>query len=533
MSNPLIPDTKFATLITLGDGAKTTWDINFASGYLSQAHIKAFITRLDGSYQIIDPVVFIGPQTVQVIPAVAAGATLTIYRDTPKAAALVDYSDGSIINEANLDKTARQSVFVSAEVFDRLAGVNAVSEQASIDSKSALTTSAAAAVQAAAADAKATTALANSSTAMATASAADVKATNALATATGFDARLSAAEADAENALTTATGVDAKATQALSTANSANTTANAASVNADQALTAALGVDAKATQALSTAQTANQNASQALSVAGQVDAKADLAISTANNAISQATTAVSVANAAADAVANKQDALGFTPVRQAGTDTIALSYASAQYLKASVNGADYGTLASLSKANSWAQTQSFTSATATGTITAAGNITGGMLIAGPSGGGSGRVYISSGALNRYIDINPANAMYNFVNSSQNSAVGQLSDSGIWFGTEFRPSSDARLKDTWEYFPDNFTESLAAVRAGSYRLKRTGERSVGVEAQGLQEVIPDAVGVSDDGMLNVNVGGAALAAVVYLARKLVDLEARIKAMESAQ
>jgi hypothetical protein len=51
--------------------------------------------------------------------------------------------------------------------------------------------------------------------------------------------------------------------------------------------------------------------------------------------------------------------------------------------------------------------------------------------------------------------------------------------------------------------------------------------VGVSANSLQEVMPEAVQKHDNGLLSVAYGNAALAAVIELAKRVVSLEKRIK------
>lgn len=120
MDNPLIPTVKYATLITEGDGVKTAWEFNFAGGYLSPEHVKAFTENTVTGELVIRPLVLVGPNTAQITPAVADGLRLIIYRDTPKTEPLVDYSTGSILNESSLDKSNKQAVFISAELADRV-----------------------------------------------------------------------------------------------------------------------------------------------------------------------------------------------------------------------------------------------------------------------------------------------------------------------------------------------------------------------------------------------------------------------------
>lgn len=118
--DPMITDPEVYSINTFpGDGIQTVWELNFAGGFISRDHIKAYTTTADGTITVAS-FTWTGPATIEVTPAVAVGTSLTVYRDTPKAGPVVDFSDGSIINEANLDKLAKQSVFTSAEVVDRL-----------------------------------------------------------------------------------------------------------------------------------------------------------------------------------------------------------------------------------------------------------------------------------------------------------------------------------------------------------------------------------------------------------------------------
>lgn len=101
-----------------GDGSQTVWEFNFDGGFISRSHVKIFVTASDGTITL--PVfTWIGDSTINVTPAVATGSTLTIYRDTPKDTPMVNYTDGAILSELNLDRSAEQSVFAAAEMVDR------------------------------------------------------------------------------------------------------------------------------------------------------------------------------------------------------------------------------------------------------------------------------------------------------------------------------------------------------------------------------------------------------------------------------
>lgn len=169
MDNPLIPAVKYATLVVMGDGVTTEWEFNFAGGYIAPEHVKAFTEDLTTGELVIRPLTLTQPNTAQIVPAVADGLRLFIYRDTPKTEPLVDYTSGSILNESSLDKSNKQAVFIAAELADRVI--------ADYDFSNALlyavTTATSASQVANGIDAKATTALSNSTTALGLATAAE------------------------------------------------------------------------------------------------------------------------------------------------------------------------------------------------------------------------------------------------------------------------------------------------------------------------------------------------------------------------
>jgi hypothetical protein len=88
-------------------------------------------------------------------------------------------------------------------------------------------------------------------------------------------------------------------------------------------------------------------------------------------------------------------------------------------------------------------------------------------------------------------------------------------------------SDERMKSNWRELPVNFVEELAKVKSGTYDRIDTGETQVGVGAQSLQKLMPEAVMSDAEGNLSVAYGNAALAACVKMAQKIVELEAKIE------
>lgn len=92
-------------------------------------------------------------------------------------------------------------------------------------------------------------------------------------------------------------------------------------------------------------------------------------------------------------------------------------------------------------------------------------------------------------------------------------------------------SDERKKKNWRDLPTNFVDQLAWVKSGIYDRIDEDLTQVGVSAQSLQQILPEAVMVGEDGdFLTVAYGNAALAAAVQLAKRCVELEARIAVLE---
>jgi hypothetical protein len=95
------------------------------------------------------------------------------------------------------------------------------------------------------------------------------------------------------------------------------------------------------------------------------------------------------------------------------------------------------------------------------------------------------------------------------------------------------NSDERLKTNWRDLQADFIEQLATVKAGVY--DRTDMdvpvTQVGVTAQTLRPVLPNAVLEDADGMLSVAYGNAALVSAIELAKRVVEQEARINRLEA--
>ena len=89
------------------------------------------------------------------------------------------------------------------------------------------------------------------------------------------------------------------------------------------------------------------------------------------------------------------------------------------------------------------------------------------------------------------------------------------------------SSDERKKKNWRDVQSDFVKNLAEVKHGVYDRIDEEITQVGVSAQSLQKLIPEAVLEDKEGMLSVAYGNAALVACIQLAQKVMELEAKLE------
>ena len=91
-------------------------------------------------------------------------------------------------------------------------------------------------------------------------------------------------------------------------------------------------------------------------------------------------------------------------------------------------------------------------------------------------------------------------------------------------------SDERLKKNWRNVTTNFVEKLSKVKSGIFDRIDLELTQPGVSAQSLQEVLPEAIIVDENGMLSVNYGGAALLSAVELAKEIMALRKEIELLK---
>ena len=143
-----------------------------------------------------------------------------------------------------------------------------------------------------------------------------------------------------------------------------------------------------------------------------------------------------------------------------------------------------------------------------------------------SSSNSGSAVTFSGTVNVFVTY-PAEKSVN------QDASSNVTISGTMTASSFIASSDERLKDKWAGLDLDFVARLQDVKHGTYERTSSGNREVGVTAQSLQKLIPEAVISDEKGFLSVNYGGAALVAAIELAKVVEELRAEIKELKRSK
>lgn len=116
----------FSYVTYIGSGALTNFTFPFP--YLDRADIKATVDT--------NPVTFswVNDNTISITPAPPLDSSVVIYRETKKDQPLVDFRDGSVLTEKDLDTSNRQFFYIAQEVSDLSIGtvdqLNAIVDEA-------------------------------------------------------------------------------------------------------------------------------------------------------------------------------------------------------------------------------------------------------------------------------------------------------------------------------------------------------------------------------------------------------------------
>jgi hypothetical protein len=281
----------FSYVLYNGDGATTNFVFSFP--YLESSHIKV---RVDG---VLTPYTFLNSSTVTISPAPAGGTVIEIRRETPKDNPPVDFADGSVLLERDLDLLADFSLYVAQEADD---GVKQSITQTALgvwDAQNRRITEVADPTNDQDAVNKRYFDGTFLPTLQAQVTAATTQANNAATSASAASGSASAAATSASNAATSASNSASSATASASSASAASTSASNAAGSASAAATSASQASTSASNAASSASTATTQANNAATSATNAANSATAAATSATNAANSATAAATSASNAA------------------------------------------------------------------------------------------------------------------------------------------------------------------------------------------------------------------------------------------
>ena len=127
--------------------------------------------------------------------------------------------------------------------------------------------------------------------------------------------------------------------------------------------------------------------------------------------------------------------------------------------------------------------------------------------------------------------------FQVINNAYNNIPLSLSDAGgLAILGSLSQNSDERIKTNWRDVQDNFVEKLSKIKYGIYDRTDIEETQVGVSAQSLQTLMPEAVKTNTNSftgveLLSVSYGNAALVACIELAKQVEELKKEIALLKA--
>ena len=255
-----------------GNGSTTNYTFPFPS--ISADHIKVRVNAT-----LVTNWSFLSANTIQFFTAPANGAVIEIRRETPKESAIVNFTDGSVLLERDLDLLAIYSLYLAQETKDgldtginqdslgvwqaqnrRIANVDDPVDPQDVATKAWSESTGSSFVGAAAASAAAAATSASNAATSATAAAGSAASASTSASLAANQASISTAQSTASaNSASTAT---TKAAEAVVSANSAAGSAATATTKASEASASQASSAASASAAASSEATSSTKASE-------------------------------------------------------------------------------------------------------------------------------------------------------------------------------------------------------------------------------------------------------------------------------
>lgn len=307
-----------------GDGSNTSFAFTFP--YIDQSHVKVRVNGVLTSYT------WLSAYTVSVSPAPAIGAVVEVRRETPKETAPVNFTDGSVLLESQLDLITNFNLYAAQEALDAAEGSLIQDSTGNYDAENKRIRNVAAPVDPGDAVNKQTLVYEYPKVSTVADNIADVDVVAAdLGGARLYEADLGSISAPIssipigsskittvadniasvntaaanitaiQNAPTSASAAAASATTATTQAGIATTQAGVATTKAGEAATSATNASNSASSAATSASTATTKATEAGTSATAAATSATNAATSASNAATSATTANSAKTAAESA----------------------------------------------------------------------------------------------------------------------------------------------------------------------------------------------------------------------------------------
>jgi hypothetical protein len=146
------------------------------------------------------------------------------------------------------------------------------------------------------------------------------------------------------------------------------------------------------------------------------------------------------------------------------------------------------------------------------------------------GSGNGGVYREANG-RWFFYHNLGNNCMGIGTSTTSASYGIYVIKGVYSEGNVVAYSDERVKTNWRDYPVNFVEQLAKLKHGTYDRTDIELTQDGVSAQSLQTLLPYSAPEDENGNLAVNYGGAALVSAVELAKRVIEQDERIAALEA--
>jgi len=321
---------------------------------------------------------------VVISPAPATGSIIEVRRETPKDNPPVDFSDGSVLREVDLDLLARFNLYTAQEAKDQVDGSITLDSLGVWQAQSRRIANVADPVDAddavnkdwaetgmssqlASAITQATNAASSATSASNSATSASNSASTATTKASESAASASASATSATNSANSATASAGSATSAASSASTATTQAGISTTKASEASASATAAANSATNAANSASNSATSATNSANSATSATNSANAAATSASQAASSASSASTSASTAQGGAttATTQAGIATTQATNASNSATAAATSAANAATSEANALASKNAASVSEANAGASAVSAASSAAT------------------------------------------------------------------------------------------------------------------------------------------------------------------------